>query len=121
MLVYRPCEFIIQLPCDYSHLHRADGNNARNSNKERLRICPSIGAYLAVVLQVRNSICNLLHLHSSIYKECEVEEAKANDLDGVLESKRIIHKQQLEKEPEDVQGEEGRDCTRSSLIAGISL
>lgn len=121
MLVYRPCEFIIQLPCNDSHLHGADGNNARDSNEERLRICPSIGAYLVLFFQIVNRISNLLHLHSSIYEEREVKEAKANDLDGVLESKRIVHKQQLEEKSEDVQGEEGRDCTRSSLIAGIPL
>ena len=61
----------------------------------------------------------MLHLHGSVYEKAEIVEAKTDDLNGVLKSKSIVYKQQLIDEPENIQGEEGWNGTRSTLMGCI--
>ena len=93
MFIDCPSEFIIKLPSYESHEDRPYCNNARNGNKERSRVWPSIGFDPAFLGEIGDGILNLVHLHGGVDEESEVEETKADYLNRVLEAQSVVHKE----------------------------
>jgi hypothetical protein len=117
MLVDSPCKFIVQLPAYDAHQHGRQSNDTGDRNQRRLNDGPNVPGNGRCgkprigrrpnpkLRQSGIRIMNLVHLDSRVNKHRGIENTDTNDLDGVLQSKRIVtqnHKKQMGK---DEQGE----------------
>lgn len=63
----------------------------------------------------------MIHLDSRIDQEPDVVKTDADNLNSVLEAKGVIDEGDLIDEPEDVEGQEGGDCSRLCCSCGAIL
>lgn len=76
---------------------------------------PNGSVDVSIITEVKDGLFDLLHLDSAIYQQSQIVEAKADDLNCILESQGIPHEDQLIDETEDVKREEGRDGASGNL------
>lgn len=96
MLENVPGELLVQLPGDETVADGTDTDDARNSNQNALYIIPhgQVG-YSILGDQDINGLADLIDLDGRINHQSKVCDTNTNDLNGVLDPKRIPHKDEL--------------------------
>jgi hypothetical protein len=125
MLINGPCKLIVELPGNKGHDQGSDTEETWHSNQKWSDDWPyevgpqNIGDTIAgrSVVQVDDSTTDLVNLDGGINEKGQVEDAKANDLNGILQSKRIIHENILIDKSKDEERQVGRN--RFDLRNGI--
>jgi len=111
VLVDGPGKLIIQLPGNESHGKSENPNDTGNHEQEGFDVLPEGCVRLDV--SIRHQLCDglvdLIILDRGINEHATVVDTQADDLNGILESQRVVNKDQLVEETEDKEGEVGRD------------
>lgn len=105
MLVNCPRKLIIQLPRNGRHDSGEESDDARDRNQIWFDIRPYLrghgGLQPAVRSQSFDRFVDLVVLNRSIDEHSNIIDAKSDDLNGILQSQRIVDKDQLVEESED--------------------
>lgn len=105
MLVDGPCKFIIQLPANNAHQHCRQGDNARDRNQGWLNKWPNVfSKCFRNYLQGVVGIFDLIHLDGRIHEHSSIEDANADNLNGVLQPQSIITQDHEEHMSENEKG-----------------
>ena len=98
MFIDCPCKFFIELVGDAGHQDCPERDDAWNSDEERLYSVPE--PRIKGALEVDDSIMNLVCLIRSVYKDTNVVQAEADNLNRVFQPQRIVDQHQLIHEAE---------------------
>lgn len=111
-LVDGPGKLIVQFPGAAGQENGADCQNDRYGDQERLGIGPDVLADEIIFGQLEDGVSDLIHLNGAVDEKTAVVHDQPNDLNGIFHAQGIPYEQQLIEKAKNVQGEEGRDCSR---------
>ena len=102
MLIDSPRKFIVEFPSNQGHDHGEKGYDNRHGQQIWLHILPYsfLCIYVSNLFQILDGVIDLVILNRSINKHSDIVDAKTDDLNGILQSEGIVHKDQLIQETE---------------------
>lgn len=107
-----PSKDLVELPGSEGHGNGTKAQDAGDGDQVRFYVDPHVVLRVlerAVVPQLTQRLFDLFDLDGSVNHQCEVGNAHANNLNGVLRSQRVPDNNQLVQEAEDEKRQECRD------------